>query len=111
LENLNRKYERASKRVKEYMGFYRHVKIFIVINGLLYLLKTGTLNRLMPEWFPTEPYYFDWVTSNIFIWGLILAVHALYTFRHKIPLLKNWEERQIQKYLEKEEEEGVDEFK
>ncbi|NDV43879.1 2TM domain-containing protein [Flagellimonas sediminis] len=110
MENLNRKYERASKRVKEYMGFYRHVKIFIVINGLLYLLKTGTLNRLMPEWFPTEPYYFDWVTSNIFIWGLILAVHALYTFRHKIPLLKNWEERQIQKYLEKEEE-GVDEFK
>ncbi|WP_228235625.1 2TM domain-containing protein [Allomuricauda sp. M10] len=106
MENLNRKYERASKRVKEYMSFYRHVKIFIVINGLLYLLKTGALNRLMPEGFPTEPYYFDWVISNILIWGIILVVHGLYTFRYKIPFLKHWEERQIQKYMEQEEEDS-----
>lgn len=105
MENLDDKYERAAKRVKELKSLYRHIKIFVVVNGILYLLKSGLLNPFMPEGFPTEHYYFDWVNSNVFIWGLILAVHALYTFRYKIPFLQKWEERQIQKYIEREDEE------
>ena len=110
MEKLDDKYERAAKRVKELKSLYRHLQIFLLVNGVLYLLKSGVLNPLMPEGFPTEHYYFDWVDSNVFIWGLILAVHALYTFRNRIPFLQKWEEHQIQKYMEREDEE-MDKFK
>ncbi len=99
------KYERAKKRVKELKGFYNHLKIFILINGILYLLKSGWLTPLMPEGFPTEPYFFDWINLNILIWGLIVVIHALTLFRNKMPFLKNWEERQIKKYMEEESNE------
>ena len=31
--------EAAEKRVEELKGYYRHILIFVVVNGLLYLLK------------------------------------------------------------------------
>ena len=94
--------ERAEKRVKELKGFYRHMRVFIIINGLLYLLKSGVLHSVLPNGFPTEAYYFSWVDVNIVVWLLILGVHTLYIFRAKLPFLKKWEDRQIQKYLDKE---------
>ena len=100
------KYERAKKRVKELKGFYDHLKIFLVINGTLYLLKSGWLNPLLPEGFPIKAYYFNWIELNVLIWGLILLVHALYTFRNKFPFFKNWEERQIKKYMDQDREEA-----
>lgn len=99
------KYKQATKRVKELKGFYNHLKIFIVVNGLLYLIKSGLLTPLMPEGFPAETYYFDWIHGNFIIWGLIIVVHALILFRHKLPFLKKWEERQIQKFMEQDQEE------
>lgn len=110
VESKESKYERAAKRVKELKGFYDHIKIFILINGLLYLLKSGLLHSMLPEGFPTDPRFFDWIDANLFIWFLILAVHAMYTFRGKLKFLRNWEERQIQKYMEEEEEE-INKFK
>ncbi|SNZ00516.1 2TM domain-containing protein [Flagellimonas pacifica] len=100
------KYEKAKKRVKELKGFYNHLKIFIIVNGVLYLLKSGWLTSFMPKGFPTESYYFDWIHSNLILWGLIVAVHALILFRHKFPFLKKWEERQIQKYMDQDSEES-----
>ncbi|WP_190809148.1 2TM domain-containing protein [Flagellimonas sp. S3867] len=99
------KYERAKKRVKELKGFYNHLKIFIVINGALYLIKSGWLTPWMPEGFPTESYYFDWINGNVIIWGLIVIIHGLILQRHKLPFLKNWEERQIKKFMEEDQEE------
>ncbi|WP_422861476.1 2TM domain-containing protein [Flagellimonas sp. W118] len=99
------KYERAKKRVKELKGFYNHLKIFVIINGIFYLFKSGWLHPFMPEWFPKETYYFDWIHSNFAIWGLIIVIHALILNRNKVPFLKNWEERQIRKYMDEEEEE------
>lgn len=104
MRDLN-KYERATKRVKELKGFYNHLKIFIIINGLFYLIKSGWLTPIMPKGFPTEAYYYDWINANFAIWGFILVVHGLILYRHKLPFLKNWEERQIKKIMEQDQEE------
>ena len=102
--------ERASKRVKELKGFYRHIMVFLVVNGFFYLMKSGVLTPFMPEGFPTEHYYYDWINANVLIWGFILAVHAVITFRSKLPFIKKWEERQIQKYME-EDRGSMDKYK
>lgn len=102
--------ENAEKRVKELKGYYRHIFIFIVVNGFLYLLKTGVLNSLLPETFPKESYYYDWINTNILIWAVILVVHTLILQRHKLTFFKKWEARQIQKYME-EDRGKVDKYK
>lgn len=103
MENKNISLEAAKKRVKELKGYYRHIMIFVIVNGILVLLRTGVLNSLLPVAFPKESYYYEWVNANILIWGVILLVHTLIIFRHKITFFKKWEERQIQKYMEEDE--------
>ncbi len=103
METGNTKYERAAKRVKELKGFYNHIKIFVFINGFFYLLRSGVLDSLLFKDIHMEAYYFDWVHVNVLIWLLILVVHGLFTYRNRLPFLKNWEERQIKKYMEEEE--------
>lgn len=99
------RYQKAQKRVKELKGFYRHLRIFVIVNTLIYLVKSGVFNTWMPKGFPKESYYFDWVHINFIIWGLMIFSHALIINRHKLPFLKTWEEKQIQKYIEKDKEE------
>ncbi|MCR9229035.1 MAG: 2TM domain-containing protein [Flavobacteriaceae bacterium] len=94
--------ENAKRRVKELKGYYSHIVVFIIINGILYLLKTGVLNSLLPETFPKESHYYDWINGNILIWTVILAVHTLIILRHKFTFFKRWEVRQIQKYMDED---------
>ena len=101
--SIETKRELAKKRVAEIKGFFRHLKIFIIVNAFLFGLHKGWLLPLIPEWFPKEAYYFDWVNLNILVWGLILAVHGLTLYRHKLTFLKKWEERQIKKYMNEED--------
>ncbi len=108
--NRNLARENAEKRVKELKGYYSHIIIFVIVNGMLYLLQTGVLNSFLPEAFPKESYYYDWITSNILIWGLILLVHTLILLRHKFTFFKKWEDRQIQKYID-EDRSKVDKYK
>ncbi|NKI32730.1 2TM domain-containing protein [Croceivirga thetidis] len=101
----NNKYLRAKKRVEEIKSFYRHLKVFVVINGVFYLFKLGVFNSFLPEWVNSEPQFFNWVNMNVVLWGVILVVHFIYIYRNKIPFLKKWEERQIQKIMDREKEE------
>ena len=101
---METKRELAKKRVEEIKGLFRHLMVFLVVNGLLVLMKIGWLLPLLPEWFPKESYFFDWVTMNIIIWAVILLIHALFVYRYKLTFLKNWEERQIKKYLDEDDE-------
>lgn len=104
MKNFESKYARAKKRVDEIKSFYRHLKVFLVINGMFYLFKLGVFNSLMPEWLTSEPQFFNWVNINVAIWGVILAIHFIYIYRNKIPFLKRWEERQIKKIMDREKE-------
>jgi len=102
--NQQYKYERAKKYAKNQRGFYRHLKIFVIINGLLYLLKGGFFNWTLPKGETMESYYFDWVDLHLTIWTLFLVVHAVVVFVWKPKFLNKWEERKIREFIENDKE-------
>ncbi len=95
----NVKLERARRRVDRIKGFYIHLAIFIIFNTALFLLKDELMGALVGEEALSNPKVTDWVYWNILVWLAILVIHALIIFGN-IPFLgKNWEERQIRKFM------------
>ncbi|MEM7186740.1 MAG: 2TM domain-containing protein [Bacteroidota bacterium] len=95
------KLERAEKRVKEIKGFYTHLLVYIVINCLLLFIQLYQFDFRFDDIKITIFGYF----STPFFWGIGLLFHGLYVFQHKFKAFKNWEERKIKEYMQKEEEE------
>ena len=79
-------YERASKRVKELKGFYGNLISYCLIIPFLIFVNL----YIMPKY-----HWFWWPMLG---WGIGLASHAFQVF----GIGRNWEEKQIQKILEKE---------
>lgn len=104
MESFENKYERAKKRVDEIKALFKHIKVFVIINGFFYLFRIGLFDRFIPEYLTSEPNFYNWVDVNLLVWVVILIMHALYVYRNKFPFLKNWEKRQIQKILDKEDQ-------
>lgn len=89
------KYERAEKRVKRIKGFYSHLLVYIVINIMIVIINVQNLDA--------GESYFQWRNFTTFgFWGIGLLAHALTVFMPDIILGKNWEERKIKEYMEKE---------
>jgi len=113
METEKSRLKRAHKRVKNLKGFYRHLRVYIVINILLLLVKFRAYDYFADEGIMDEG-FFDWFEWNIIgtpvIWGLGLGIHAIYVFVLKSRPLKEfspkfykeWEERQIEKYMNEE---------
>lgn len=89
------KYQQAKDRVEELKKFYNHLVSYIIINLFL-----AGLNYYSNEW---GYIWFLWVT---FGWGIGLVFHAAKAFRINPMFDKNWEERKIKEYMEKEAHEG-----
>jgi len=114
-ENYTEKLARAQKRVEDIKKFYRHLRVYIVINILLLIVKYRALDFLTDKGFQDQG-FLDWFQWNFLstpvIWGIGLIVHALYVFKFdakplkelKPKFLKDWEARQIQKYMDENEQ-------
>lgn len=108
-----KKLKRAQKRVKNLKGFYRHLRVFIVVNILLMFVKFRAFDFFTEKGI-TDQGFIDWFEWNIIgtpvLWGVGLGFHALYVFVLKSRPLKEytpkfykqWEERQIEKYMNEE---------
>lgn len=100
MEKMETSMESAKKRVAKLKKFYSHLSIYIIINLILLGIKAYFLG-----YFVQNTDLSNWINWNMIstpiIWGIFLAVHATKVFSH--PLVKKWEERQIQKYIEREE--------
>jgi asparagine N-glycosylation enzyme membrane subunit Stt3 len=85
------RYQRARQRVQALKGFYIHLTIYILVNAGLLLLNLlsspGTL-------------WFYWPLLG---WGIGLAAHTAAVFGVAGWLGKDWEERQMSKFLEQED--------
>lgn len=104
------KFARAKKRVDRIKDFYKHLSVYIVANILLFIFKGYALNYIISQGIHDQG-FLDWFTLNIiltpFLWGLGLIIHGVLAFRPvpfslrnlKPKFLKDWEERQIQKYM------------
>lgn len=102
----NTKYERAQKKVNTIKRFYKHLRVYLIINVLLLLLrakifkifKNGDLSDINFE------RWLDWNTySTAAIWGIALVIHGLYAFQYKFKFFKTWEDRKLKEILDKDE--------
>ncbi|KAF1078259.1 2TM domain-containing protein [Methanogenium sp. MK-MG] len=83
-------YRRAKAHVQEVRGFYTHFATYIFINLLLFTVNAVT------SW---GNWWFYWVTI---FWGIGIVMHAASVWGGRHFFGKEWEEKKIQKVLEKE---------
>jgi hypothetical protein len=85
-------YQKARDRVQEVKGFYAHVAMYLLTNVALAVLNLATLAK------NDGIVWFVWPLIG---WGIALAVHALSVFGIGRFLGRDWEQRQIQKELDR----------
>ncbi|NNE30007.1 MAG: 2TM domain-containing protein [Saprospiraceae bacterium] len=88
----NDPYKAAKKRVKAKKGFYGHLTSYVITNVMMMLLMA--FNGAVSNWIPVA-----------LMWGIGLAWHYFGVFG--LPFVgnvnsKEWEERQLEKELEKQ---------
>ena len=81
-------YEKAAKRVEELKGFYGNLISYCIFIPFLIFIN-----------FQTSPKY-HWFWWPMLGWGIGVISHGIKTF----GIGTDWEERQIKKYMQKEEE-------
>lgn len=98
------KLERAQNRVKELKGFYIHWIVYLIIN---ILISTTTIMARMDGGETFNEAFFNFASfSTAIFWGIGLAFHAAKVFNYNPFFTKDWEERQIEKYVEQDKKEA-----
>lgn len=87
-------YQRAKKRVKELKGFYWHAFWYLVVNIFIVSMIASNTNNI---------WSFATFSTPIF-WGLGLMFHALAVFGKNFVFSKNWEEKKIREYMDKDKQ-------
>ncbi len=87
-------YIRAKKRVKELKGFYWHAFWYLVVN--IFIISMVAINSNNNDF-----WHFGTFTTAFF-WGLGLGFHALSIFGKDLFFSKNWHERKIREYMDKD---------
>ena len=86
------RYFQAKKRVEEIKGFYGNLIAYIVVNiGLM------VINLL------TSPEYL-WFFWPMLGWGIGVLFHGMKVFNYMPFLGKEWEEKKIKEFMDKEEQ-------
>ncbi|MFV8375568.1 2TM domain-containing protein [Flavobacterium sp. LB1P71] len=95
MENNNQngeRYYKAKKRVEEIKGFYGNLVAYIVVNiGLL------AINLL------TSPKHL-WFYWPMLGWGIGVVFHGMKVFNYMPFIGKDWEEKKIKEFMDKEKE-------
>ncbi len=89
-------YQKARDRVQELKGFYAHAAMYLLANAALAVLNLATLKK------NDGIVWFIWPLIG---WGIALGVHAISVFGIGRFLGKDWEQRQIQKELDRRQKE------
>lgn len=90
--NEQEKYRKAKEHVEELKKFYIHLMSYVIVIGFL-----GGINYFDNQW------RYPWFLWAAFGWGIGLAFHAAKTFEINPMYNKDWEERKIKEYMEREE--------
>ena len=110
-EDYIKRLKKAQKKVENIKNFYRHLRVYMVINIILFFLIYGAMDFFGKNSFQNQG-FINWYLWNLIgtpvLWGIGLLFHALYVFglksrtlsELKPKFLKDWEERQIKKYME-----------
>lgn len=82
-------YKQAKTRVEEVRGFWSHLAVYIIINLGLFIINIITT---------PHHYWFYWPLIG---WGIGLVAHGFHVFEARGIFGKDWEEKQIKKYMDK----------
>lgn len=88
--NEEERYYQAKKRVEEIKGFYGHLISYVLVNIFLLILNVITSPKHL---------WFFWPMLG---WGIGLFFHGLKVYNYSPFFNKEWEERKIREYMEKE---------
>ncbi|WP_163399360.1 2TM domain-containing protein [Flavobacterium fluviatile] len=93
-------FEIAYKKVKRIKDFYSHLKVYLIVNAVIII---SNINRDFIGNRFDESGLFDWHTySTSFFWGIGLLIHAFTVFGTDFLFGSAWEQKKIQKYMNKE---------
>ncbi|WP_209403274.1 2TM domain-containing protein [Pseudozobellia sp. WGM2] len=93
---------RARKKVNELKGFYTHLTVYVLVN--LFIITVSVVIRMnQGESFAESIFNFGSLMTPFF-WGLGLAFHAVKVFSFNPLFSKEWEERQIRKFMDEDRE-------
>ncbi|MBF7156750.1 2TM domain-containing protein [Bacillus albus] len=82
-------YLRAKKRMENLKAFYIHLTVYILVNLMLFLINVTSDSSEL------------WFLYPLGGWGIGIVIHGLTTFPLGI-FGKEWEERKVKKYMEKD---------
>lgn len=102
--NQTDKLIRAKKQVDELKGFYIHLMVFILVN--IFISAVTIIARVNGGESLGEAFFSFGSFSTAIFWGIGLGFHAAKVYNFSPLFSKNWEERQIQKYIEKDKQES-----
>lgn len=90
----------AEKRVKKIKGFYWHLFWYVMVNLFISISKIiGNIRN--GETFSEA--FFDFGTFAVWIfWGIGMFFHFLGVFGKNITFSKDWEERKIKEFMDKD---------
>ncbi|MBF4507957.1 2TM domain-containing protein [Flavobacterium sp. JLP] len=90
----------AYRKVKKIKGFYSHLKVYIIVN-LIIIVSNLSRDFSMIKF--NDNGLFDWNTySTAFYWGIALLIHAFSVFGLDIFFNRDWEQKKIQEYMNKQ---------
>lgn len=105
---------KAQRRVDHIKKFYKHLVIYVIANLLLLIFKFQALEFFAQRGIGDQGFlnWFEWnIIGTPIIWGVVLALHAIYVFvllskplKELTPrFYKDWEERRIKEFMEEDD--------
>ncbi len=90
-KDLGKKHQIANQYIIKQKEFYNHLVNYLLVNPGLMLI-----NYIQDGWQTT------WFLFPLIGWGLGLLSHAIYTFKNSLVFGADWEAKEIQKILDKQ---------
>ena len=84
------RYFRAQKRVEEIKKFYEHLTVYVLVNPIVIVVNLMTSPGYL---------YFIW---SLLGWGMAVILHGLKVFNSAPFFDKDWENKKISVFMEKE---------
>lgn len=102
--NKTDKMIRAKKHVDELKGFYIHLLVYVLVN--IFITSVTVFARVDGGESFGEAFFSFASFSTAIFWGIGLGFHAAKVYNFSPFFSKDWEEYQIQKYIEKDKREA-----
>lgn len=81
----------ARERVKSLRLFYTHFTFFVLVNIIILLIDVST---------PGDPWFYKVLLG----WGLVVGLHAMYTYELLPWSTHDWEQRKVHEFVEQARE-------